>query len=223
MNRLMFFGNSAYGNEARYIDNVDGFDPDFNDYEPAGTYASQANITGPAGVAVDAQDNVYVHSMRDGHLYKWSRSTNSWTKHLKDVTFTYGTPYTIDTKRNRMFRPKVDSHRAAYFDLNGEPTRVPVEITGPATESPATRPQQVVYDPVLDVYWLWARDDPTLYRIDAESFSITAQPVTGMPPAVKYTGGLTNTYGRFNYVPELRGLVLLHEPSASVYFIRTAP
>lgn len=222
-NRLMFFGNSPYASLPTYYPTVDGFDPEANEYEPAGTYASQDHIAGPSGIARDAQENVYVHSMTNGKLYKWTRASNKWSELTKDTTFSYGTPYAIDTKRNRMFRPRMGTRSAAYFDLENGAARVFVEITGPGTQALTTAPRQIVYDPILDAYWLWATNDSNLYRIDAKTFVMTVQPITGKPPSAAYKSGLHNTYGRFNYVPELRGLVLIHDPSDSVYFIRTAP
>jgi len=172
--------------------------------------------------ARDAQDNVFVHSAGDGNLYKWTQATNTWTNLGYRGAFQHDTPYAIDTKRNRMFRPPTDAASAAYFDLNNDGAITSVIVSGPAAPK-IVGGAQIVYDPFNDAYWYWQRNDATLYRIDASTFSATVQPVAGLLPRVAYIDARHNIYGRFNYVPELRGLVFMLDASGSVFFIRTAP
>lgn len=219
--RLMFFGMAPWGVKPGYYGTVDGFDLATNDYEPAGTYASQEGIGGPDGVGRDAQENIYIHSGRNGNLYKWTLATGTWENLGYRGAYQHNTPFAVDTKRNRMFRPPSGSSGAAYYDLNKGGVLTPLTLTGPAAQA-SVGPVQVVYDSANDVFWLWKRNDATLYRIDAETFHATVQPVQGTLPRVAYKDARHNIYGRFNYVPELRGLVFMLDASGNIFFIRTA-
>ena len=219
--RLMFFGMAPWGVKPGSYGTVDGFDPTINDYEPAGTYASQDGLGGPDGVGRDAEENIYTHSGRTGNLYKWTLATNTWENLGYRGAYQHNTPFAVDTKRNRMFRPPSGSSKAGYYDLNNQGALSLLTLTGPAAQA-AVGPAQVVYDPVNDVFWLWKRNDATLYRVEAETFHTTVQPVQGALPRVAYKDARHNIYGRFNYVPELRGLLFMLDASGNMFFIRTA-
>lgn len=169
-----------------------------------------------------ANGDFYIHHYSDGHLYKWQQSTNSWFDLGKKGNMQYETPYALDTKRNRLFRVRWGSQPARIYDLNDNGAFSNVEVGGPAAESIDTG-ASMVYDPVVDVYWLWKRNDANLYRIDAETFEASVQPVTGTLPKVEYRDARHRVYGRFNYMPELRGLVFMLDHTTDVMFIRTAP
>lgn len=223
LKRLIFFGGAPWGYNPKYHNVADTFDPAKNDYDPPGLVATAPRtIGGPVGTGVSAAGDFYIHHDKDDHLYKWEQSTNTWHDLGKKGGIQYETPYTVDTKRNRLFRIPWGSQPARIYDLNKNGDYTNITITGPAAATINTG-AGLVYDPVNDVYWLMKRNDATLYRIDAETFSATAQTVTGAVPPAVYKDARHNLYGRFNYVPELRGLVLLQDETSSVKFVRTAP
>lgn len=216
--RLIFFGGAPWGDKPTYNNLVDSFDPVANDYDPRNTIASAPGlIGGPSGTGMDKDGNFYVHSYRNGHLYKWEQRTNTWLDFGKRGGMRYDTPYALDTRRNRLFRIPWGSFPARFYDLNHEGTFTEVHIGGPASKEINTG-NSLIYDPVLDVFWLWKFNETSLYRITASTFNATVQRVTGLqPPATK-----GKIYTRFNHVPELRGIVLMTNTKNNLMFIRTS-
>ncbi len=222
-NVLGFFGApSVWSKVANSASTVDAFSPETNDYLPAGTLPEQKGISSyAAGVAKDAAGNVYVHSPK-GNLYRWNQASNTWTELGNRGSFGYETPYAIDTKRNRMFRTANKNVSAGVFDLARDAAASRIALRGPAAEAASGR-GQLVYDAAADVFWFWKRGDSSLYRIDAETFETTVQDVGGTVPVNNVAGGgLHYTYGRFSYVPEMKGLVFMRDADTNVFFIRTA-
>lgn len=222
-NILVFFGAPAlWARNGRTEDVVDAFDPANNDYLPAGTLPGYPGIANYAtGMAKDAQGNVYVHILRTGELVRWNQRSNTWTSFGKKGQYQYETAYAIDTRRNRMVRMANGKTPAAYFDLTQDATRVDIVVKGAAAEQVGGA-GQLVYDTGADVFWFWKRGDSQLYRIDAETWEATMQPVSGKMPDNTRVSSIHNTYGRFNYASELRGLVFMRDHTSNVYFIRTS-
>lgn len=220
---LGFFGAPAlWSKTANSADTVDAFDPETNDYLPEGTLPDQPGIASyAAGVAKDADGNVYVHSPR-GQLFRWNQASNRWSRLGDRGPSRYETPYAIDTRRNRMLRLSNKNVGAAVFDLNAEARISRIEVTGPAAQA-AAGSGQLVYDSAVDVFWFWRRGDSKLYRIDADRFDVTVAEVTGNVPSNEVAkGGLHYIYGRFTYVPEMKGLVFMRDADTNMFFIRTA-
>lgn len=223
LDKIIFFGGAPWGNKPTYNTLVDAFDPKRNAYDSPGLIApAPRTIGGPVGTGMAANGDFYIHHYGDNHLYKWQQSSNTWFDLGSKGTLQYETPYALDTKRNRLFRIPWGSYPARIFDLNNDGNFSNVKIAGPAAASIDTG-ASLVYDPVVDVYWLWKRNDANLYRIDAETFEATVQPVTGLLPKVAYKDARHRIYGRFSYVPQLRGLVFMLDHETDVMFIRTAP
>jgi len=224
LDKIIFFGGGAHwGDKPTETQFVDSFDPNKNDYDPPGLFEpAPRTIGGPVGTGMAANGDFYIHHYGDNHLYKWEQRSNTWVDLGPKGTMQYETPYSIDTKRNRLFRIPWGTYPARIYDLNDKGTFSNVTITGPAAAIIDTG-ASLVYDPALDVYWLWKRNDANLYRIDAETFEATVQPVSGIMPSVAYKDARHRIYGRFNYVPELRGLVFMLDHTTEVMFIRTAP
>ncbi len=217
--RLLFFGGALWGDKAIYTNFIDSFNPATNDYDPTGTIASAPGpIGGPSGTGMDAEGNFYILSHRNGHLYQWQQKNNSWVDFGKRGDMRYDTPYALDLKRHQLFRIPWHSFPARVYDLDRDGAFRNIEIEGPVASQINTG-NSLVYDPVVDVFWLWKFNDNSLYRIDAATFLATVQPVTG-PPPLPSKGKI---YSRFNYLPELRGLILMTNSKNNLLFIRTAP
>ncbi|GAA4404824.1 hypothetical protein [Quisquiliibacterium transsilvanicum] len=223
LDRIIFFGGAPWGNQPIATNLVDTFDPNTNEYGPPNLITSAPRtIGGPVGTGMAANGDFYIHQFKDNHLYKWQQSSNTWFDLGPKGTTQYDTPYAVDTKRNRLFRIPWGSYPARIYDLQNAGALSNVELRGPAAPS-IDQGASLVYDPVVDVYWLWKRNDANLYRIDAETFEATVQPVDGILPKVAYKDARHRIYGRFNYVPKLRGLVFMLDHETDVMFIRTAP
>ncbi len=222
-NLLVFFGAPAlWARNGRSEDVVDAFDPEKNDYLPAGTLLGYPGIGNYAtGIAKDAEGNVYVHITRTGELVRWNQQSNTWTSLGKKGQYQYETPYAIDTRRNRMVRMANGKTSAAYFDLTRNGTRVDIVVKGAAAQQ-VGNVGQLVYDPGADVFWFWKRGDSELYRIDPETWEATLQPVSGTAPNNTRLTSKHNTYGRFSYAPELGGLIFMRDHTSNIYFNRTS-
>ncbi len=221
--RLMFFGGPQWGDKPQELPYIDGFDASANQYDPAGTYPSQNGFGGVSGVAKDAVENVWIHSRADGHVYQWVQSANKILDFGYRKSMVQPTGHAVDTKRNRMFRLGTSaSDTAYYFDLSDDAQVVPVSVSGNAAAA-AVGMGSIVYDPSNDAYWFCKVGANTLFRIDAETFAVTIQPVTGIVPSNTFADGRHYIYGRFNYVPRLRGIVFMHDVKEPLFFIRTAP
>lgn len=222
-NLLFFFGAPAlWARVGRTEDVLDAFDPSTNDYLPAGRLPGYPGIANYAtGIAKDAEGNVYVHILRTGELVRWNQSSNTWTSFGMRGKYQYETPYAIDTRRGHMFRLSNGKVPAAYFDLAHGAAKVDVIVKGQAADQ-AGGSGQLVYDSGADVFWFWKRGDSRLYRIHPETWEATVQPTSGVEPNNARVTSIHNTYGRFNYAPELSGLVFMRDEATNVYFIRTS-
>jgi len=179
-------------------------------------------------MAKDANENVWVHDYAGGNLYLWTQLTNTWSIIGNIGVANYETPWACDTKRNRIFRTYGggSSPGPGYLDLTN-PTAGFTNVTLTGTYAHSITAGNVVYDPVVDCFWFWRRGDPNnsasnwLYQIDPTTWAVTVATVTGSMPDNTYVDGTTCFYGRFNYCPELNGLVFMKNSQTNVYFIRT--
>jgi hypothetical protein len=221
-NRLMTFGAAAvWGNGNGNFDTVDGFNPTTNDYDPAGTYPSQSGIgIVSAGVAVDAAENVYVHNHATGVLYRWNCAANNWTNLGNKGVYNYETAMACDTTRNRILRVRNGGIPEAVIDLSGGLVLSTVGFLGSLAGSISGG--SLVYDKFADCFWFWKRGSSSLYRIHPVTWAVSVQSVSGSVPDNTYVDGRHMIYGRFGFVPELRGLVFVKDVDSSVYFIRTS-
>ncbi len=218
LDRLLFFGGAPWGDKPTYNNLVDSYNFSINDYDLPGTIASAPSlIGGPSGTGIDNNGNFYIHSHRNGHLYYWQEKTNSWNDLGRKGGARNGIPYALDTKRHRLFRIPGSNSGARYYDLNRNGLITNVQITGPAAEQISSG-SSMVYDPVTDIFWLWKRNEDTLYQINASTFIAMMRHTTGIKP----TTSKEQVYGRFNYLPELKGLILMVNSRTPLMFIRTA-
>jgi hypothetical protein len=78
----------------------------------------------------------------------------------------------------------------------------------------------VIYDEVLDAFHVMINGETSvaLYTVDASTWDVSAPVTTGPLPAAR-PNGIQNA---FQYVPELRGIVIANSYEGNVYFMRTA-
>ena len=193
-------------------------------WDAAGTNPSLPAAYPPeTPIVKDASENVWVFSPWSGDVYLWTQSTNSWSlAGVVGVSQAAGEPFAYDSKRNRVFRIADSPSPAGYLDLgNIAADWTTVRVT-PALPSGTG---MTVYDPVVDCFWFMSYfqgPQAVLYRIDPTSWAVTVAAVTGTIPDNSGSTGDQQFHGRFNYCPELKGLVFMRDATANVFFLRTA-
>jgi hypothetical protein len=215
-----FGGASTWGSGNSGSLAVDAFDPTGNDWDAAGTYDPIPAAAGSAcGVCKDGDENVYIHNYGNGALYKWTRSTGEWSTLSNIDVGNLATSFCVDTSRNRILRHAKGGVSASVIALsNGAKTDI--SLTG--DDAAQIVNGNLVYDPIVDCFWFWKWDETTLWKIHPTTWAVTVQSVTGSVPNNTFVDGVHEFYGRFNYCPELKGLVFVKDASANVHFLRTA-
>ena len=81
----------------------------------------------------------------------------------------------------------------------------------------------LAYDSALDRIVGWPNFGDTVYLLDADSKSCTAETFPGGPPDSSHTGSphtSNGTYGRFRYLPDKDVFVLVNQADHNVYLLR---
>ena len=195
----------------------------------SGWDAAGTNPSLPSGyppetpIVKDSFENVWVFSPWSGNVYLWNQTTNSWSKPaVIGVSQGSGEPFAFDSKRNRVVRIANSPSPAGYVEMaNLSADWQTVTMNPPLPYGTG----QLLYDPVVDCYWFmgYGQGPAKLYQIDPNNWSVIVAPVTGTVPDNTYVNGDQQFHGRFNYCPELQGLVFMRDSFANVSFIRTAP
>jgi hypothetical protein len=203
-NRMFYIGGAAiWGNGNGTTLTVDAFDPERNDYEPAGTYASlPANAVYVAqGVAKDGYENVWLQHPASGHIYRWDRASARTTLVAARSICNIDTPYCVDPVRNRLVR--FDSRFGAMFDLNNNAAETAVTFRG-LHAAKVTTHSSVIWCAGRGTFLLFRWNENRVYEIHPETFEVTELAVAGTRPPVPPNDGVADMYGRWFYAPELR-------------------
>lgn len=177
-------------------------------------------------------DHLWIWS--NANLYRCDKATMQWTNCGGVTGSTRPDRGALhDPQRNRLFRTGqlFGTGGPQYMSLDGYsggmPTATNVEFNTAA--APGFSPDcSVIYCPDLggsDCYLAHVRgdDDMTVFRIDPDTFVVTVVPMDGAKPpipAIGYGAG-EGIYGRFAYVPQLKGCVWAHHSTRNTFFFRT--
>jgi hypothetical protein len=144
-------------------------------------------------------------------------AANTWSSESgSDIAFSGPVSMAIDTSRGAAF--VVNSSSGVYWSgLSGTPTRT----TGKT--GPGTWVASMEYDADRDVFVSCLDGSLTVRELSASSLAAGGNPswtnrvFTGSTPSAAEPAG---TFGRFRYIPALKGYILLPSQSSSVYFYR---
>ena len=221
-----FLAQAVWGNGNGKFATVDSCAYRARAWDPMGTNPNAPSAGAfDLGMIKDASENIWYHDSASGELYKWTAATNSWTTVANvNVAQGDGQPYCCDTKRTRMVRTANGPTPAGWLNL-GNPSAGFNNVTMSGTITPSVG--GLVYDPVVDCFWYlpYAQGSTAvLYQINPTTWTVTTAAVTGSVPGNQTSGGPGDGYfhGRFNYVPNLKGLVFMLDNQTNVYFMRTA-
>lgn len=233
--RLMRYGLHGTWPSGFDAFNVDGFDPASNTWDPPGTYP---DIPGNGGMVVDRDTGTVYAASGSKRLSLGSTQWQDATLHT--VRF----PNAWDSKRHAFFGLQwgdgqgYDEQLGLTAVQNVPSTGVSTPITfadsAALAQLKADRPQYagMDYDPLLDKFLFYAAQDSLGNKTPERIYAITPgdgsspwtiefyqlAPGSTKPAAVADSG----VQGRFKYVAQLRGFVVMPEQSASLFFLRTA-
>jgi hypothetical protein len=241
-NRIFLVGcRSPYGNgDIAFLPGgatVSAFDLTTNTWDASGTWAS---IPGLYGFGVVRDRNTHdLWTAVNGTMAKWNNATNTWSVVYNDLsTPQVRFPVAHDTSRGQFFTLQYgDSQgdgsagvQSTKVLLNGGGrTTLTFNASAGLSAFIAAAPQYtgLDYDPLNDNFLCChvSASATYLFKItpnsgstwDMASFSYGA----GNDPPVPGASG-AGINGRFKYVPQLRGFVMLPRGSSNLYFMRTA-
>jgi hypothetical protein len=219
-NRMFYISGSAiWGNGNGHSWAVDAFDPDRNDYEPAGTYASvpENAVYAAQGGAKDSNENVWL-LLPGGRLYRWHQPTATMsligTRSVSEID----TAISVDPVRNRLVR--FDTPRfGAMFDLNNNGAETQISFGGPRA-SKAARGSSVVWAAARGTFLIFRWNENNVYECDPVTFAVTDLAVSGVKPNPPPRDGVGSLYGRWFYAPELRLCGYIRSVNDNVWLFR---
>jgi hypothetical protein len=235
VHRLMMFGLYGTWPSAWMYPSVDGFNPDTNTWDPAGTWPDMPSGSG-FGIYVEKSTS-----------YVWTSGFERFDPSTKQfsspITHTSGDmvrfPMSEDTLRNQLFSLQIGDGQGYATNLGVQAMRMPVNGNTQyhVTFNPSAGYTQFLadapvysgmdYDPANDQFLFYDGHDAAAGRIyvitpnAGNTWDMSILPLASgspMPPAVPGAG----VNGRFVFVPSLKGFVLLPSGSANLWFIRTS-
>lgn len=145
----------------------------------------------------------------------WSSESNA------DIAFGNYVRMAVDTTRGKLLVLGSNAHaptgNGAYWDLTTLTRQV--QIAGPSNDTASLE-----YDADRDVFVSYQSGSLTVYETSAADLaagsgaSWVTRTFTGSAPASSPTQG---TFGRFRFVPELKGYIVVPNLETSVYFFRS--
>jgi len=226
-NRIMLFGGAQYSSGA-ILNTVDSFNLSGNTYNPAGTHPNMPSGIVGAEVRPTCVDprtgDVYVFGGSSsgslGSVVKWTRSTNTMgaATSLGGGQADREACACWDSTRNVIVM--IYSNTMRIYDPAG-PSFTSVSITGASIPSPNSADFQgnsTVYVPALDAFLHYlGTGGGAVYKIDAATRVATNLGTTG---GTSIASGAHGSWGRFRYVPQLRGVVYAPTHAGNVWFLR---
>jgi hypothetical protein len=189
-------------------------------YTSSGATSRAANIrTGQYGAGAYYNGKVYYITGANAfdRLRIYDVAANSWSSEGNaDIALGLNIAAAVDTARGKMF--VTDGATGVYWDLN-----TLTRTTG--RNAPASFSRSLEYDPHRDAFVSYESGSQTLRELSASSLaaggnpSWTTRAFTGSTPVSSDPAG---TFGRFRYVPALKGYLVAPTQSSSVYFFRSA-
>ncbi len=220
-NRVMVLGGSRWG-IGWVLGSVDGFDLGVNDWDAARTYpdglSELGSTPGPAIVEQKSTGDIFVFA--NWNVLRWSNSSNSWSRVISNGSI-YGqyAATAVDTRRNRILLVGGNANDRAIYNPATN-TAQTITLSGPNAGALSDSGNGMVYDPLLDAFLVRTREaGGTIYRINAQTFSVDILPTTGTAqPAAAMNG----VWRRFLYVPQLKGIVYFPTYDEGMWFLRTS-
>ena len=239
-NRVMTMGRNGTFPNSYTFGAVDGFNPDTNTWDKAGTYADVP--AGHYGFARGQNGDVWMSRSRWNQATASSTVFNTWSLGVHQ-------PGAWDSKRNQVFILQWGNGQGfnpelglLAYKVSGDGVQSVVTLNPSAAltalQSDAPTYSAMEYDAVNDRFLAYPGAKYTnvgnvpnpaperVYVITPNSgsswdVSILKLGAGSVTPTPTPSGG-SGINGRFRYVPGLKGFVLLPQASSNLFFIRTA-
>jgi hypothetical protein len=167
------------------------------------------------------EDIYYSRNYSDG-WYKWTRTTNTWSKLSNVSRGPWYAGASIDPKRNRMLivGGYGNSQPPEVRNLDGSSISVNFTGLGASALTLGSYPG-VIFDELNDRYIVLANGSSKveLLAVHAQTWEVSRPTLLGTAPFNRMNG-IQNSV---QYVPELRGLVFANSYEGNVYFMRLSP
>ena len=234
VDRVMLIGCRFTYPGAHEFPTVDGFNLNTNTWDPAGTYASVPAGGGYGVVKETTTGNVWTYGLK-----KWTAATNTWSSPITtSAALGVRFPYAFDAKRNQLFG--LDFGDGQGFDApvvsavripvgGSQSIQVTFNASAALTQFNADAPTYsgMDYDPDNDRFLFYCGQGSGAGRIyvitpndgNVWDMSLYAFGAGSTPPPATGGAGVNN---RFQYLPNLKGFVLLSNAADNLYFIRTS-
>ena len=230
VHRVMLVGNRGGYPNAHHYPKVDGFNPDTNSWDPAGTWADEAAA--------------FTGMVRDGNGHIWTNGftvfapeKNTWSEPLTSHPIPIRFPVAYDSRRNQLFSlmwadgqgygtPAFNSSRipmggTTQYKVTLAPSAALTRLQGLAPVYAA-----MVYDTGNDRFLFYdGRAAPgevfvvTPGATDDAPYSVSTLELGAGSAALPATVG-AGINSRFRYVPALRGIVVMPDARQPLYFLR---
>lgn len=251
LNRVILAGAYAVANSGNSsFPTVDGFDLSTNIWDRAGTYAygatspypgpkngvypatGTAGYTGGAylGCMVDGSGNIWAQ----GGMTKFTIATNSWSTPTNTNVSTPRSPWAYDANRDQAFGMCYGDGHGYSLGLGvvaakrvGNTISTVVFNSSPAlTQFMTDVPTYagMTFDPLNDQYLFYCGTGAQAGRVfvakpnAGNTWDMTVLATSGSVPSTNDSG----IQNRFQYVPSLKGVVMLPINQRGVFFMRTA-
>ena len=235
VDRVMLIGCRFTYPGAHEFPTVDGFNLNTNRWDPAGTYAGVPAGGGYGVVKETTTGNVWTYGLK-----KWTAATNTWSSPITtSAPLGVRFPYAFDAKRNQLFG--LDFGDGQGYDIPTGVSAVRIPVSGSAsiqvtfnasaalTQFNADSPTYsgMDHDPDNDRFLFYCGQGSGAGRIyvikpnDGNVWDMSLYPfgAGSTPPPATGGAGVNN---RFQYLPNLKGFVLLSNAADNLYFIRTS-
>lgn len=190
-------------------------------FTPGGQTRIADNIaTQLSGACAHANGKIYYRGTTAsdwGKLVVHDIASNGWSSEPNaDIVATQDNAMAADTTRGKIYT--TDGVDGVCYDAT-----TLARTTGRAVPSNLT--WSIEYDPDRDAFVSWVSASRTVYELNAAALATGGDPAwtsrsfSGATPAAAVPAG---TFGRFRYVPQLRGYIVAPNSDSHVYFYRSA-
>lgn len=226
-----FYTSAVFEDDSGFFKNTNAASLATGTWDAQGTHPDNPyglDFNGPTCID-PAAEKIYVGCYNEIACYApaansgagaWSRLVNNVTQPERGVMAVGGNALLFIRNFDNPFKPQFVDLSTGVLTV-GSFTGVPLPAAAPWAAG-------FVYDPGL-AKWLSFSDDGSIYtitRTDATHCDVALLATTGTPPPPHasgvHSGGSCAIWGRMQYVPALKGVVIAQCADNPVYFLRTA-
>ena len=195
---------------------VDKYDSTAGSWDGSGSHPSVTRGSAIHGSTAYADGKIYYVGGNNagGTQGIFTIATNTWQSLSSDVFLNYPASC-YDSARSRIVT-WVSANQWRTTD-----TATNAVATGSTNSLPGGTIRSLEYDPDRDRYVMAGRGNRDVYELHPTTWQWSTRSFTGATPVAGHTEN-NGHYGRFRYVPELKGYIYAPSQASQVYFYRSA-